>query len=429
MASTVVLGMLGLLMVLLLLGIHIAVALMATSVAGVALLLGNWQPAITLMSTTAFQFLRDYIFAVIPLYILMGDLVARSGAALDLFTVVNRGLRGVPGRLGVATVVGNAIFAAVTGVSIAAAAAFSRFAFPAMAVGSIAGSAVLGMLIPPSILMIVWAILTEVSIGRLFVAGVLPGILLSALFCAYIMIKVWRDPAIAPEPVIQEEAPRSAAERRSEKVGFFGIVALILVVLGGIWFGAFTPTEAAAVGALGALALGLAKGMTSRDIFEAVYQSAKTTAPILILLIAAQMYSRMLSMGGVIGMVQSLLAQVGLEPLTVLLFMTAVWLVLGCIIDSTSIMLLTVPIFGPVAASLGFDPIAFAIYGILIIEAGLLTPPFGMLVYTVRGSLPDRTVTLGQIFAGSMPYCALIVLTAALVWIFPGIATWLPSFM
>jgi tripartite ATP-independent transporter DctM subunit len=361
----------------------------------------------------------------------MGDLVGRCGAAEDMFKAVNRGLRRIPGRLAVATVIGNAIFATVTGVSVAAAAAFSRFAYPAMrsagyqqqfAVGAIAGSAVLGMLIPPSVLMIVWGILAEQSIGQLFLAGIGPGLLLTSLLCIYIIISVKRDPSLAPdfgpgaatqptssaEPAFIERAKANAQHPMSRNECLF------------------TPTEAAAIGALGALVLAFLKGMSSKQIFGVFYDTAKITAPLLLLLIAAQMYSRMLSMGGMTAAVQGLVTGLDLGPIEVLLIMVVIWLLLGMIIDSVSIMLLTVPIFWPVANMLGFDPIAFAIVGILVIECGLLTPPFGMLLFSVKSALPGQGVSISMIVKGSLPYVGLILVTALLVWIFPPIATWIP---
>lgn len=446
--------MVGFLIILVACGVHIALCLIAASMAGVMLITGNPMVPVRMLQSTAFQFLRDYVFAVIPLFILMGDLVGRCGAAEDMFKAVNRGLRRIPGRLAVATVIGNAIFATVTGVSVAAAAAFSRFAYPAMrkagyqqefAVGAIAGSAVLGMLIPPSVLMIVWGILAEQSIGQLFLAGIGPGLLLTSLLCLYIIIRVKRDPSLAPDFAPGAVGPRSLSaagtppafiERAKENaqvpmtpgewLGAGGIGVLMLLVLGGIWGGLFTPTEAAAIGALGALVLAFLKGMTVRQVFGVFYDTAKITAPLLLLLIAAQMYSRMLSMGGMTGAVQGLVTGLDLGPMEVLLIMVVVWLLLGMIIDSVSIMLLTVPIFWPVANMLGFDPIAFAIVGILVIECGLLTPPFGMLLFSVKSALPGQGVTIAMIVKGSLPYVGFILLTAALVWMFPPIATWIP---
>ncbi|KPQ07368.1 MAG: TRAP-type mannitol/chloroaromatic compound transport system, large permease component [Rhodobacteraceae bacterium HLUCCA12] len=433
MPTDIVLYMIGLLIILVLLGFHIAVVLALTSMLGLWLMLGSFDIAVSMLGSTAYEAIRSHVFIVIPLFVLMGDLVSKSGAAGDLYRVCNRALKHLPGRLAVATVAGNAIFAAVTGVSVASAAAFSRIAYPEMralgykkefAVGSVAGSACLGMLIPPSVLLIVWAILTEMSVGALFIAGVIPGILLALLFAGWCIVAAIMNPSIAPAAEIRTDL--EPTDRR-EIFGALGILALVVLVIGGIWGGAFNPTEAAGFGAVGALVLGVAKGMRFRHVMQAIYSAGRTTAPIMFLLIAAMMYSRLLAMGGAVNYIQSLFLGLGGGVVVVVLVMVLIWLLLGMLIDSVSIILLTVPIFAPLAMSMGVNPIAFAIFGILVIEAGLLTPPFGLLVYTVKGAIPDKDVRLGHIFRGSVPYWIMILIAAFAVIAFPGLATWLPS--
>lgn len=437
MGGDISLMMLGLLLVFILLGVHIGVALAICSALGIFLMTGFLDTAIAILGNTAYEAVRKDVFAVIPLFVLMGDFIGRSGAAGDLYRICDRTLRRLPGRLAIATIAGNTVFAAVTGVSIASAAAFSRIAYPEMkkvgykqtfALGAVAGSACLGMLIPPSVLLIVWAILTEMSIGALFIAGLLPGILLAALFSAYVIVAAIRNPRVAPA---FEEAlvPLTKAELRSELVGGLGILGLVLLVIGGIWTGAFTPTEAAGFGAIGALIIGVIKGMRWKDIVDAIFQAGRTTAPIMFLLITAQMYSKFLAFGGAVNFIQGLFLGLGAEPWVIIALMILIWIVLGMLVDSVSIILLTVPIFAPLAMGMGYDPLAFAIFGILVIEAGLLTPPFGLLVYTVKGSVPDPNVTLGQIFTGSTPYFLLILLAAMIVLFVPSLSTWLPDLM
>ncbi len=438
MGADIALYMLALMLGLILLGVHIAVALSVVSFVGVYLILGNLTAALSILSVTTYDAVRKLEFAVIPLFVLMGDFIARCGAAGDLYRLCNRLMRRVPGRLAVATVAGNAVFAAVTGVSIAAAAAFSRISYPEMrklgydrtyAVGVIAGSACLGMLIPPSVLMIVWAILTEQSVGALFLAGVVPGIILASMFAAYCIYKAVRDPSIAPPGNVDSDASLTPAERRSETIGGVGIFLLIGLVLGGMWGGLFTPTEAAGFGVIGAVLVAFAKGMSGKAAMEAIYHAAKTTAPLMILLIAASMYSRLLALSGSVNVIQGGLLGFSSNDFLLLLIMAAIWFVLGMLIDSVSIILLTVPIFAPLAAKIGIDPIAFAVFGILVIEAGLLTPPFGLLVYAVKGCVPDSAVTLGEIFRGSTPYWIMLLVLGALVLLFPGLASWLPRVM
>jgi tripartite ATP-independent transporter DctM subunit len=419
-------------------GVHIAVALGATAMLGIYLMTGDFQVVATFVGGTAYEAVRDYVFAVIPLFMLMGEFLAKCGAATDLFSLFNRLTRVVPGRLAVATVISNAVFAFVTGVSIAAAAAFSRIAYPEMkrhgyedrfALGCIAGSAVLGMLIPPSVLMIVWGILTETSIGDLFLAGILPGFLLTALYVLYILVAAVLNPRAvgqdrARKPTAAEEAPIGRA-----LMSTLLVIALVAGTLGGIWLGAFTPTEGAGVGAAASLVLALGKGMRLREVGQVILAVGKTSAPLLLLLVTAQLYSRVLTMTGFTRAAQELLLGTGLGPGGVLLLMVAVWFILGCLIDSISIMLLTVPIFFPIAKALGFDELAFAIIGIVAIETGLLTPPFGLLVFTVKAAIQDPAIGVGKIFAGSTPYWIALLAVIACLWYFPQIATYLPGLL
>jgi len=433
MAVDTVIYMVGLLVLLVLLGFHIAVALAMTSVLGIYLMMGNFDIAVHLLGSAAYEAVRSQTYIVIPLFILMGDFVSKSGTASDLYQACNRVLWRVSGRLAVATVAGNTIFSAVTGVSVAAAAAFSRIAYPEMrrlgydreyAVGVVAGSACLGMLIPPSLLLIVWAILTEASVGRLFLAGVVPGLFLAILFSAYCIIRAWLKPEIAPNPPTGDAAQPLTS---SQILGAVGVLALVLLVIGGLWGGLFTPTEAAAFGTIGAMILGIAKGMRHREIMQAIYSAARTTGPIMILLIAATMYSRLLAMSGAVNFIQGIFLDLG-NVFLIIGLITVIWIVLGLLIDSVSIILLTVPIFVPISMSIGLDQTAFAIFGVLVIEAGLLTPPFGLVVYAVKGSVPDREIKLSHIFRGAFPFCLILLLCAFLVLGFPQLSNWLPDF-
>jgi tripartite ATP-independent transporter DctM subunit len=421
-------------------GVHIAVALGCAAMLGIYLMVGDFQVVASFVGSTAYEAVRDYVFAVIPLFMLMGEFLAKCGAASDLFSLFNRLTRVVPGRLAVATVISNAVFAFVTGVSIAAAAAFSRIAYPEMkrhgyedrfALGCIAGSACLGMLIPPSVLMIVWGILTEMSIGDLFLAGVLPGFLLAGLYMLYILGAAALRPAMVGEGSAQARAAREVADVGLIRalVSTLLVIGLVAGTLGGIWFGAFTPTEGAGVGAATALVLALAKGLRAKEVGEVILAVGRTSAPLLLLLVTAQLYSRVLTMTGFTRAAQELLLGTGMGPGGVLLAMVLVWFVLGCLIDSISIMLLTVPIFYPIAIAIGVEPLAFAIIGILAVETGLLTPPFGLLVFTVKSAVQDPSIKVGAIFAGAMPYWVALLAVIACLWQFPQIATYLPSLL
>lgn len=434
-----------LLLTLVLLGVHVAVALGITSMVGIYLATGKMRIVEATVASTSAEALRDFTFAVIPLFMLMGEFMGRSGAVTDIYVGINRSLKSLTARLGIATVLGNTVFSFVTGVSIASAAAFARIGYPEMkahgynrgfALGTIAGSSVLGMLIPPSVLMIVWGILTEQSIGRLFLAGVLPGILLALLFVLYILIAAWLKPELVGHgktdgPIELDPDAFDASKVDLKPIDFAisvgGILAIICMVLGGIWLGLFTPTEGAGAGAALALLLAFIKGMTLKGFVDAIYSVGKTAAPILILLLCAALYSRTLAMSGVTTEIRSFFVDSGFGAWTVLAIIVLIWFVLGMIIDSISIMLLTVPIVEPVALAFGFDQLTFAIVGIIAIEAGLLTPPFGLLVYTVKAAIQDDDVGVQHIFWSCIPYWIIMLILAALMMSFPTIANLLPN--
>ncbi|MDP6257979.1 MAG: TRAP transporter large permease [Rhodospirillales bacterium] len=438
-AVLLVVSLIGLVVI----GVHIAIALGMTSALGIWLVTGADMNAFhtvqTMLAATAYEAIRAYVFAVIPLFMLMGEFIGKSGTVTDVYRGINRLLKRIPGRLAIATVMGNALFSFVTGVSIASAAAFSRIAYPEMkrfgyhkgfALGAIAGSSCLGMLIPPSVLMIVWGILTEQSIGQIFAAGVFPGLLLASLFIVYVFIRAILNPDLVGggagadiEVEEVEEVPTGQF-----MVSLAGIILVIVAVLGGIWFGFFTPTEGAGAGAFIGLMLGIIKGMRFKDIVESILSVGKTSAPILLLLVTAALYSRTLAMTGMANAIESVFLGSGMEPWMIITVMVLIWFALGMIIDSISIMLLTAAIFAPIAVKMGFDPIAFAVIGIIAIEAGLYTPPFGLLVYTVKSAIqafePDMNVM--TIFKSSTPYWIIMLIGMMLIINFPEIATWLP---
>ncbi|MBT6403921.1 MAG: TRAP transporter large permease subunit [Rhodospirillaceae bacterium] len=430
-------------------GVHIAIALGMTSALGIFLVTGADSYAFNtvqrMLAATAYEAIREFVFAVIPLFLLMGEFISKSGTVTDVYRGLNRLLRRLPGRLGIATVLGNALFSFVTGVSIASAATFSRIAYPEMkrfgyhpgfALGTVAGSSCLGMLIPPSVLMIVWGILTEQSIGQLFAGGILPGLMLTSMFIMYVFAMAILKPSVVGVGVVQNPAAIADAGEEAPEVStsqflisLFGIVAVIVAVLGGIWFGIFSPTEGAGAGAFIGLVLALLKGMKFRDFIDAVLSVGKTSAPILLLLVAASLYSRTLAMTGMANAIESLFIGSGMEPWMIIAVMVLIWFALGMIIDSISIMLLTAAIFSPIAIQLGYDPIAFAIIAIIAIEAGLLTPPFGLLVYTVKSAIQDidPTMNVMTIFKSSIPYWIIMLIAMALLVRFPEIATLLPN--
>ena len=434
-APVVLLIMFIALITLIVLGLHIFVVLGMVSLVGTYLLFGDLGITLELASSSAYAVLRNAVFAAIPLFVLMGEFMSRAGMATDLYKIANYFLRKLPGRLAIATVLGNAVFAAVTGVSIASAMTFSRIAYPEMmkfgynrsfALGSIAGSASLGMLIPPSVLLIVWGIIIEKSIGKLFLAGFIPGLILALLMGIYVSVRAGMKPELAPSKV--EGQPEATVPTGVEIVSGLGVIVLILLVLGGLFAGYFTPMESAAVGCGGAIIFSYIKGLRWAEYRTAVVDSGKTIAPILVLLMTAAMYAKFLALGSVVDMIQDIINGMGLGSFGVTVLMIIIWLALGTLIDSISIILLTVPVFWPLAEAAGWNVNAFAIFGILAIEAGLLTPPLGLLVYTVKGAVPDSSVTLTEIFAGSIPYWMLMLLVMCIIWAFPITATFLTTF-
>jgi C4-dicarboxylate transporter DctM subunit len=438
--SAVAVGLIAfiLLMVLVLLGVHIGVSLMVMSVIGIYLSTGSWSVATNILGTTAFSSIREYTFGVIPLFVLMGLLANLSGASTELFNAADALLRKVKGGLGIATVAANAVFAAITGVSIASAAVFTKIALPPMerlgydkkfAVGTVAGSSVLGMLIPPSVLMIVYGMLAEVSIGKLFIAGVLPGILLAVIYVIGISIMV----RVKPDLINQHRAD-GAADTYAEGTRWktilkpWPMILLIVITLGGIWGGFFTPIEAGGVGAFGALILVICKRkFTLKNMWDVLLETGITTGSVLFLLISAQMYSRMLAISGVVNMVGKAVINSGLAPMLVIVLFIVIMVILGCILDSTSILLLTVPLMVPIVESFGMDLVWYGIVAIVAIETGLLTPPFGLSVYTIKSSMKlregEKGMEITEIFAGSMPFLAMMFVALLLIVVFPPIVT------
>ncbi len=421
---------------LILIGFHIGIALMLTSFAGVYFITGRLTVGANLLQTTAYSAIADYVFAIIPLFIFMGLLTTAAGATRELFTSAEQLLRRVRGGVGVATVVANAVFAAITGVSVASAAVFSKLAVPEMerlnydrrfSLGIVASSALLGMLIPPSILMIVYAILTEQSIGRLFAAGLVPGLLVAGALSAAIwaMVTIW--PRLGGGGV---ERPQVAArDRYLAIVKPWPFYLLIALVLGGIYGGLFTPTEAGAVGAFGAFCLLIARRKFSTSgMVDLLLETGKASASIFFLLIAASMYSRMLTLSRLPAELTDWIVHLQVHPGIVLLAVIVLLLILGMILDSVSILLLTVPIIAPVASALGYDLIWLGIVVIITIELGLLTPPFGMVVFAMKAALPD-SVTLEDIYAGSAPFLLVLLLTLAVIVMFPQLTLFVPNLL
>lgn len=412
-------------------GMHIGVALIVTSFVGVAMIKSG-AVAARFVGAAANDAIRDYLFGVVPLFVLMGMFVSVSGVGRDTFDVFQWLMRRIRGGLGLATVASNAVFAAITGISIASASVFTKVAVPEMmrmgytprfSVGVVAGSSVLGMLIPPSLLMIVYGVIAEESIGRMFIAGLLPGVMLALGFAALIVGMAYLLPAkVGSEAALTRiestETPATAALK------ILPIAALILLVLGGLYGGLFTPTEAGAVGAAGAFAIALLRRQLGwRRLWNVLVETGYVSVSVLFLILAASLYSRMLALTGMPGAVTEAITTLGLGPWGFLAAYVAIVIALGCIIDSVSIMLIMLPIVLPIARAFGMDIVWFGVVTVVAVEIGLLTPPFGVSVYTVKAALNDPRITIKDIFAGTMPFVAAMIVVLALLIAFPALST------
>lgn len=416
--------------VLVLSGLAVPIALMASSFVGVWAIRGSPELAANLMALAASDTIASYFFGVVPLFVLMGFLASESGMGRDAFDVANHAFRRIKGGLGVGTVGANAIFAAITGISIASAAVFTKIAVPQMirngyaprfATGVVAGSSVLGMLIPPSLLLILYGVLTEQSIGDLFLAGIGPGLLLAVAFAVGIVATAALAPKALGSPSMPEDGDLT---RRDLLAKGLPIASLIVLVLGGIYGGVFTPVEAGAMGAIGALLLGLAKRTLGlRAIGRVLIETGLVTASICFLIIAAQMYSRMLSFSGLPAGFGNLVADAELGLTMVLVLYIAVVIAMGMILDSSSIMLILVPLMLPVITGFGVDLVWFGIVTVIAVEIGLLTPPFGISIYVIKSTLDDPSISLGDIFIGAAPFALVMLGGLVLVIAFPIIAT------
>jgi tripartite ATP-independent transporter DctM subunit len=426
-------------LVLICLGLHIAVALVTVSfLALFAMMGGDPYIAFNTVKLAANEYLRDYFFAVVPLFVAMGLLVKESDVGEDTFDVARWMLQRVKGGLGVATVFANAIFAAITGSSIASAAVFTKIAAPMMidngytvrfAVGTVAGSSVLGMLIPPSLLLIIYAFVSETSVGILFLAAVVPGLILAGAFglAVFAMAHFW--PSFVGSGAVTGaadgagagDAPQESA--RSATIKLAPIAALIALVLGGIYSGFFTPVEAGAVGAFGALVIGVVRRrLTIAKLWQVLLDTGHVTVAILFLILAANIYGRMLALSGMPQHMGAMIGDLGLGFYGFMLLYLVLVVVLGMFLDSASIMLIVLPLVLPIVSAFGGDLVWFGIVTVIAVEMGLLTPPLGISCYVVRSTIDDSRVTLNQIFAGAFPFVVIMALVTALLVLVPELS-------
>ena len=434
---TIGLVSIGAMLALIYFGMHIATTLALISFLGVLVIKGSPTIALNLLWVSAYDTVNNYVFAAIPTFVLMGFLVAAAGMGRDAYEIGQILLRRVKGGLGMATVVANAIFAAITGVSVASASIFSKLSVPEMlrhgytvrfAVGTVAGSSVLGMLIPPSVLFIIYALITEQSVGDMFVAGIGPGLLLTAMYCAqiFVMAQWFPDTVYARRDRAQALEEEQAVDKHELLRKAAPITLLIALVLGGLYGGVFTPVEAGAAGAFLGLVFALVRRtLTWRSLWNVLLETGSVTATLLFLIVAASMYSRMLGLSGLPNELATMFEASGLGFYGLLTIYVIIVIILGCIIDSASIMLIMVPLFIAALKAYQIDLVWFGVVTVIATEVGLLTPPFGLAVFVVHSTLSRPDISLKDIFVGSMPFAVSMCVVTALVVIFPEIATFL----
>jgi len=395
-------------------------------------LMRGWGPTAASAAQVVYDTGFAYTLSVVPLFILMGNFVAKAGLAHELFRAAYAFIGHVRGGLAHATVLACAGFGAICGSSIATAATMSKVAYPSMkklgysdslSTGVIAAGGTLGIMIPPSTIMVIYGIVTETNIGKLFAAGVIPGLLTAALLMVAVVIMTSRDPEHAPAG-----EKFSWAERWKALRGIWGVLLLVIVVLGGIYGGIFTATEGAGIGAAGAFLFAVARrALTVRSTLDVLIESARTTAMLFTLLIAATIFANFVNFTSMPGDLKEWITHLGLSPVMIVGAMMVIYVILGTVMEELTMVLLTIPLFFPIVVALGFDPVWFGVLIVMVIQIGLISPPVGMNLFVINTLLPR--VGLGNIFRGVWSFVLVQVIMLAILVAFPQLSLWLPSFM
>ncbi|SEQ82150.1 TRAP transporter large permease [Thalassovita taeanensis] len=408
---------------LLLIGIPISFALAGVGLVGVASIIG-WTPALSLLGSTFFDNGRDYTLSVLPLFLMMGNFVVQSGIAEELYNSAYAWLRHRKGGLATATVIACGAFSSVCGSSMATAATMTRIALPSMrrfgypdqlSTASIAAGGTLGILIPPSVILVFYGIMTQQDIGKLFLAGLIPGVIGVIFYAIAVRISiVWQGIDLPVEPKLP------LRDRIRALKGTAGVLVLFSFVMGGIYLGVFTPTESAGMGAGGAFLLVVLSGkFTVEGLLNVLYETMKTTAMMFFILFGALTFTNYVNMSGMTGDIQAFLSLFGDAPLLTILVILCIYLVLGCVLESLSMIMLTVPIFYPIVAAQGVDLIWFGIFVVMVTEISYITPPVGMNAFVLKSVVPD--VRLGTIFRGLGPFVLMDVIRVGLLTAVPGL--------
>ncbi|QKV17024.1 TRAP transporter large permease [Oricola thermophila] len=392
--------------------------------------LNGWTGVAYILGSSPFESIFPYSFSVIPLFVMMGVFASHAGLSQSLFNVINAFVGHRKGGLAITTVGASAVFGAICGSSLATVATIGRVALPEMkrhgydaslSTATVAAGGTLGVLIPPSVLLVIYGLLTQSSIGQLFIGALVPGLLGALLYSVAIMIRVRMKPDMAPRTA------RTGWRERLRHMGqVWPVVLLFLVVIGGIYLGWFSPTEAAAVGAVGAFLLALLSGELNRATLKAsVFETAGLTGMIFFILIGAALFNFFLENTGLPQFLIEQIRNIGLGPLAIMILILIFYIVLGCFMDSMSMILLTVPLLAPVSAELGYDLVWFGIVVVTVAEIGLITPPIGMNLFVVQAAARD--VTQATVIRGILPFILADILRLALLVAFPALVLWLPS--
>jgi C4-dicarboxylate transporter DctM subunit len=428
-------GLIGLaaMLVIAFLRVPIALAMGIAGIVGYAYMRDwNFTTAFAVAQTKIYETGRNYTLSVVPLFILMGNFVTRAGMSHELFRAAYAFIGHLKGGLAMATILACAGFGAICGSSIATAATMAKVAYPSMkrfgysdalATGAIASGGTLGIMIPPSTIMVIYGVFTETNIGKLFAAGVLPGILGAALLCLAVRYVTWRDPNAGPP------GERSTWKERWQAIrGIWAVAFLFLFVIGGIYGGLFTATEGAGMGAFGAMVFALwRRALNWRTLYAALLESARTTAMLFMILIGALMFADFINISTMPADLKAFVTQFQLSPITVVAAICVIYVLLGTAMEELSMVLLTLPVFFPIIIHLGYDPVWFGILIVVVVEIGLISPPVGMNLFVLKTLLPQVPTT--TVFRGVMPFMLADCIRFALLITFPMISLWLPSLM
>lgn len=410
-------------------GLYIPIALGVVSFVSIWLMRDNFELAMNLLKIAVSDSVMEYTFATLPLFTFMGLIVSKAGLGADVYEVMSTGFRRVKGGIGMATVGANAVFAAVTGSSIASASIFSKVSVPQMlnlgynprfAVGVVAGSSVLGMIIPPSAMLIIYSFVAEQSVGDMFMAGVVPGLMLAAAYIGAIFLMGRLTPGFVGGRPASDYEPMPWSEIAAKTLP---IIGLIVIVLGGIYTGWMTPVEAGAAGSLVGLAIALVRRrMTLKGFWEALLETGHITAAILFLITAASIYSRMLGLAGLPNQLGDILAASEASFFMIMLLYVILMLFLGTLLDTASIILIVVPLFLPLVEPMGLSLVWFGIITVVGAEIGLLTPPLGISCFVIKATLNDQRISLKDVFLGALPFAAVMLVILILLIRFPALS-------